>query len=395
MISESHTFEFAPGDRASEVEVQIEADELSTKSLLRELLDAMPDVVFILNRYRQIVFANKRCAEVFQAQDRVDIYGLLPGEAINCVNTVEAEHGCGTGSACQNCCAVKAVRAGLKGEKSIGDCRISQISTGRNFDFRVRTTPFQPNGEPCVIFAATDISQEKRRNVLEQAFLHDITNTISSLILHTDLLTLSPEVQNDNLDSLANCANRLLEEINSHKELIDAENGILAVKPVHFSSHAFLQEMQSVYSKSELIETLQIFIAEDSIDMMVFSDKTLLSRIIGNMLKNAIEATTADEVVLMGCRMEKDMEISFWIQNFQSISPDNQLQIFNRSFSTKGIGRGIGTYSMKLIAEKYLKGRVYFNTSRAEGTIFYVTIPAFLHLYEPPQFSILDLEIEP
>lgn len=33
-----------------------------------------------------------------------------------------------------------------------------------------------------------------------------------------------------------------------------------------------------------------------------------------------------------------------------------QLQIFNRSFSTKGKGRGTGTYSMKLLTKRYLKG---------------------------------------
>lgn len=34
----------------------------------------------------------------------------------------------------------------------------------------------------------------------------------------------------------------------------------------------------------------------------------------------------------------------------------SQLQIFQRSFSTKGKGRGLGTYSIKLLTERYLKG---------------------------------------
>mgnify|MGYP006293419399 CR=1 len=37
--------------------------------------------------------------------------------------------------------------------------------------------------------------------------------------------------------------------------------------------------------------------------------------------------------------------------------------LFKRSFSTKGVGRGIGTYSMKLFGEKYLKGKVDFKNS--------------------------------
>ncbi|MCP4426270.1 MAG: ATP-binding protein, partial [Chloroflexi bacterium] len=49
---------------------------------------------------------------------------------------------------------------------------------------------------------------------------------------------------------------------------------------------------------------------------------------------------------------------------------DVQLQVFQRSFSTKGSGRGLGTYSMKLLSERYLDGRVSFQSSLAEGTIF-------------------------
>ena len=51
------------------------------------------------------------------------------------------------------------------------------------------------------------------------------------------------------------------------------------------------------------------------------------------------------------------------------------MKIFQRSFSTKGEGRGLGTYSMKLLTERYLGGRVSFTTSADEGTIFKVALP--------------------
>jgi sensor histidine kinase regulating citrate/malate metabolism len=49
---------------------------------------------------------------------------------------------------------------------------------------------------------------------------------------------------------------------------------------------------------------------------------------------------------------------------------DVQLQIFQRSFSTKGNGRGIGTYSIKLLTEQYLNGKVSFVSNESEGTRF-------------------------
>ena len=48
--------------------------------------------------------------------------------------------------------------------------------------------------------------------------------------------------------------------------------------------------------------------------------------------------------------------------------------MFQRSFSTKGAGRGLGTYSIKLLGEKYLNGKVGFISEQGRGTIFSVEL---------------------
>jgi sensor histidine kinase regulating citrate/malate metabolism len=52
-----------------------------------------------------------------------------------------------------------------------------------------------------------------------------------------------------------------------------------------------------------------------------------------------------------------------------------QLQVFQRSFSTKGADRGLGTYSIKLLTERYLNGKVWFTTSPEGGTTFTCQYP--------------------
>ncbi len=55
------------------------------------------------------------------------------------------------------------------------------------------------------------------------------------------------------------------------------------------------------------------------------------------------------------------------------------MQVFQRSFSTKAErGRGIGTYSVKLFVERYLRGTVGFTSAEPDGTTFSVTLPATL-----------------
>jgi len=97
-------------------------------------------------------------------------------------------------------------------------------------------------------------------------------------------------------------------------------------------------------------------------------------RMIGNMAKNALEASQAGDVVRLKCEPVGD-EIVFSVWNRHVIAPDAQLQIFNRSFSTKGQGRGLGTYSVKLLTERYLKGRVWFRSAEGEGTTFFAAYP--------------------
>lgn len=60
-----------------------------------------------------------------------------------------------------------------------------------------------------------------------------------------------------------------------------------------------------------------------------------------------------------------------------TVMPQNvQVQMFQRSFSTKAAsGRGIGTYSVKLLVEQYLKGKVTFISNEEEKTTFTITLP--------------------
>ncbi len=101
--------------------------------------------------------------------------------------------------------------------------------------------------------------------------------------------------------------------------------------------------------------------------------QALLFRVVGNMTKNALEACSADGTVTLGCHGGDG--VCFWVHNPGEIPHDIQLQIFNRSFSTKGQGRGIGTYSIKLLGEKYLGGTVSFTSNPESGTTFRIVVP--------------------
>lgn len=92
------------------------------------------------------------------------------------------------------------------------------------------------------------------------------------------------------------------------------------------------------------------------------------------MLKNALEASLLNSKVTLSV-VKNESSALFSVHNNSYIDADTQLQLFKRSFTTKGVGRGLGTYSMKLFGEKYLKGSVWFESKQDLGTTFYIELP--------------------
>jgi signal transduction histidine kinase len=109
-------------------------------------------------------------------------------------------------------------------------------------------------------------------------------------------------------------------------------------------------------------------------DFRLKTDAALLKRILLNMAKNAAEASPEKSEIRISCSTKPGKAI-FSVNNTGTIPEDVRLQIFQRSFTTKGPGRGLGTYSMKLFGENYLHGRVYFRSNEKQGTTFTIELP--------------------
>ena len=369
--------QFAPAERASAADLLRQSRYFAdAPSLLSHFLNAVPDILTVLNRERQIVFANQRLL-TFLGVTLEDVLGLRPGEAVNCAHAFDTECGCGTTEFCSTCGAAQAILACQQGQVRTQECRIIQRHNEGVLDLKVWATPLEVESELFTIFSLTDISHEKRRQALERIFFHDVMNTATVLLSSTYLLQ---EEQRDGQDMLIDLIStnveKIVEEIETQRQLTQAENDELPVKPILIVMSAFLQGLAAGYSHHPigLGRHLRIEVGAEGITLV--SDPILLRRVIENMIKNALEACQPGQTVTLGCERRAD-RVEVWVHNPNPIPRKVQLQIFQRSYSTKGTGRGLGTYSMKLLGERYLKGTVTF-TSGAEGTTFRISCPASL-----------------
>lgn len=368
--------QFAPGERSSAQEIARQARLFAGKRLLGMLPDMMPCVLMVLNEHRQIVFVNKQIATLMPPdQPNSDVLGMRPGEALGCTHGFESEGGCGTTEFCTLCGAVHAILAGQRGESSVRECRVLRQHSGEALELRIWTTPIKIDNEQFTVCALLDISHEKRRQALEHIFLHDIYNVAYGLSWYADFLKKgTPDKVEEYADTIHRLCGELIDEIDAQRILLRAESGELTLKPEPVDSLRVLQDTVAMYSRHPVAHDRTLCLDEKADDVPVVSDKTLLGRVLGNMVKNALEACRASQTVTIGCRTSSD-SVEFWVHNPGVMKREVQLQVFQRSFSTKGRGRGLGTYSIKLLTERYLKGQVSFTSTAESGTIFTVHCP--------------------
>ncbi len=367
---------FAPAGRDTAVEFRKKVAVVEENPLLRGVLNAMPGMVLVLNANRQIVSANQAVLRILKCAIE-DVLERRPGEALGCIRSKDAPNGCGTGQHCITCGAVNAIlESQEQNAQIVRECRIlvAGASGVSPLDLRVTATPITVKGEQFVVAAIEDISQTKRLDVLQRVFFHDVLNTAFCISAYTHSLKNDQKNVEDACNLLKYLSDELIEEINAQRDLLAAESGDLNVLDEPVAVHQLLDELRLKYLKNPEAEGRKVELC-NVWEGTIQTDRRLLRRVLSNMLKNGLEATAPGQTVTLSCT-ERGHSAAFTVHNREVMPMDVQLQIFQRSFSTKGeAGRGIGTYSIKLLGEQYLGGKVEFTSQEPEGTLFVFTVP--------------------
>jgi nitrogen fixation/metabolism regulation signal transduction histidine kinase len=369
---------FAPAGRDAPDELHRTRDLVAAVPLLQHTIDAMPDAVAILNGQRQVVGANRRLLHMLE-RGLPDVLGRRLGELLGCKNVACGPDGCGTALECSLCGAVNAM---LDSQHQDGpvvrECRITLADpVGAALDLKVTAAAVGVDGQRLTICVAKDISDQKRLGVLARLFFHDVMNTAGCIQGYAELLrerSASQSGEDEELAELAHLSEELVEEIRAQRDLTYAESGELEpqfepVQTLDLLQHLQRSSARQPVARHRLIVSDQVWQGE------IRTDARLLRRVLGNMIKNALEAIPRGQTVTLRCAEQGD-SVLFSVHNPGCMSPEVRGQVFQRSFSTKSAsGRGIGTHSMKLLGERYLGGQVGFTSDEAAGTTFRIRLP--------------------
>ncbi|MCI0513510.1 sensor histidine kinase [candidate division KSB1 bacterium] len=377
-VTNTITF-FAPAERVSADQLLAEIKIISENPVIDGLLHTIGGLLAVLNEQRQIVAVNETLIKMLGVTGQSQIFGLRPGEAIQCVHAQDSPGGCGTSKFCATCGAAIAIVSSLGINQPVEkECAISVQKNQAYEDLylRVRSCPLSIYEQKFLLLFIQDISAQQRRAVLERTFFHDLINLITGLLGTTELLNETTEPnQLQLIQQVQQITQRLAREVNIQRLLLHDDLDALNLNQQRVQVARIIDELRAIFTNHPLTHGKIIRYPESLPGQWLRTDTSLLLRVLINMLVNALEAAANGDEVKLSAESTTDA-VTFYVWNRQMIPVDIAIRIFQRNFSTKlECGRGLGTYAMKLLGEKYLGGRVQFVTSAIHGTTFQIQLP--------------------
>ena len=257
----------------------------------------------------------------------------------------------------------------------------------------VHINHFVLRGKALKVASIQNISNELDREELEawkklmHVLVHEIMNSVTPMkTLTYSLYNLYQ--QNDNPKSLNEIETQDIEDtfqglkalnkrVQGLMQFVESYRKLYKIpEPVftNFSFSEIIEELQALY-KDELQEKKINLSLSGNKNLKLFADKSLITQVIINLVKNAIEAfenTTQPEIKITLSENQNKKTISI-TDNGTGINSGILKDIFIPFFTTKTNGTGIGLYYSKLIILMH-KGTLRASSVFGEGSTFTIQL---------------------
>ncbi|HET8810765.1 MAG TPA: HAMP domain-containing sensor histidine kinase [Flavobacteriaceae bacterium] len=226
--------------------------------------------------------------------------------------------------------------------------------------------------ESAIKLARTEREQAWREMAKQVA--HEIKNPLTPMRLSVQSFQRKFDPNDPKIDQkVKEYSNTLIHQIDTMSSIASA-----------FSNFAKMPAQQNETLNVPKIVKLGLDIFNE--DFIVFKsekeeilakfDRTQLIRVITNLVKNAIQATSekADPKVMVNVREAENQVLIEISDNGAGIPEVNKDKVFEPKFTTKSSGMGLGLGMVKNIVEAY-GGNITFTSEMGMGTVFLVKIP--------------------
>ncbi len=223
----------------------------------------------------------------------------------------------------------------------------------------------------------------KFKNAFIANISHEIRTPMSGILGFADLLKapdLSSESKNTYIDTIISSGKRMLGIINDLIYISKIEAGHLETYKDATDLYKLLDELRIFFQPEARRKNLELRINEaiPQGKTITETDKTKLSQVLTNLIKNAIKYTNTGYVEF-GCHLKEDFYIFYVKDSGIGIKEEYQINIFERfkqgEVATDALeGLGLGLAISKSLVEA-LGGTIWVESEPGAGSTFYFSIP--------------------
>ena len=230
----------------------------------------------------------------------------------------------------------------------------SVISGEQLSGFSTRQSYTTLRGRRVVIIGFSDIRGELANKETEgwmkliRVLTHEIMNTLTPIIsLSQTLLPKADGELKEGLQVINHTSCELIAFLENYRKLThlpEPQPRLFYVKP-------FIERMVTLCGQKVSIDIRPA-------DLLVYTDEGLLSRVVTNLLKNAVQATPEDGLIAVRAYTNEDDNVVVEVSdNGRQIDAETAEHIFVPFFTTKAEGSGIGLSISRQIM-RALNGRI-------------------------------------
>lgn len=224
--------------------------------------------------------------------------------------------------------------------------------------------------------------QQALRAELSKLLIHDLKGPLSEVVANLDILSYAiHDEQREFLEAAQIGCNRAVRMVANLGTIDKIEDGKLTLLHETVDPKVILDESLSSMRGLARIKNIAINLALPDGELpRVTLDRTLILRVMQNLLTNALGYSPAGSTITFGCQPAPKGRMEFFVQDQGSgIPPEKRTAIFEKyaRISDKQdalVGTGLGLYFCRLAVELH-RGRIGVEGAPGGGSRFFFTLP--------------------
>lgn len=362
----------------------LDIDDIQIKTIFNILNSAPTACIIIKELSHELVWYNNTFSKLY-AHRLPNLDGSTISQVLGCINS-SSDSQFVYNEYCSECPLHAAIASMNKGDSLKHRGVITIPAPWGKTDLHVETCAYrlEMQNQGLLLIYFKDIESDATRYQLNRSFFHDLLNIGQQLRSSVNLTRMVVEdAKRDGyriptqlikeLKIMDSSVSIITDKVNQERQLNNAQNDTLIPHIVSFNPQDILSELLISVRKMDEHGGRLLVIVPCPPDTVCASDRMLLHQVCYGLMHTLIYSSRAEQIIELGFTPQKDT-ISFWFRNRELTLNPNKIKQFNTEYSLKRT-RNIYSYTISILATKYLQASIDIASSEAEGTTIFLTIP--------------------